>query len=154
MKIVINKCFGGFSLSAAAVRRMAELNGRECYFFKHDYKTDTHTPIKESKANSMFWSAFDIPNPDEVIGKSFKGSDGTYKEYNALYEKHSLTSRPEDRTDPILVQVVEELGGEHREGASGSCAQLEIIEIPDGVSYEIDEYDGLESIHESHRSWG
>ncbi len=33
------------------------------------------------------------------------------------------------RDDPILVQVVEELG----ETANGSCAELEVTEIPDGV---------------------
>jgi hypothetical protein len=48
-----------------------------------------------------------------------------------------------------LVQVIEELGEE----ANGSHAKLEVIEIPDGVEYTIDEYDGIESIHEKHRSW-
>lgn len=46
------------------------------------------------------------------------------------------------RTDPILVQVVEELG----EGANARCADLKIRELKKGTIYRIDEYDGNESI--------
>ena len=47
-----------------------------------------------------------------------------------------------DRADPILVQVVEELGGK-----SGSwAADLMIEEVPAGTKYRIDVYDGLESV--------
>lgn len=46
------------------------------------------------------------------------------------------------RADPVLVQVVEELG----KAASGNCASLAIIDIPKGVAYRIDEYDGNESV--------
>jgi hypothetical protein len=152
MKLVINKCFGGFSLSPAAVRRLAELNGRECYFFKNmpgDYEKLVSI-TEEGTRHSMFWTAFDIPNPDKVIGPSKRDKDGLYKSYKARYEKHELTSRPDDRADPKLIQVVEELG----EKADGSCAKLRVIEIPDGTEYEIDDYDGQESVHEVHQSWG
>ena len=47
-----------------------------------------------------------------------------------------------DRTDPILVQVVEELGQE----ANGSFADLCIRELETGTKYRIDEYDGSESV--------
>jgi len=47
-----------------------------------------------------------------------------------------------DRTDLILVQVVEELG----EDANGMCADLVIYDLPVGTKYRIDEYDGLEHI--------
>jgi len=46
------------------------------------------------------------------------------------------------RSDPILVQVVEELGEE----ANGMYARLEIEELPAGTLYRIDEYDGLETV--------
>jgi hypothetical protein len=39
------------------------------------------------------------------------------------------------------------------EEANDQFAKLEIVEIPDGVEWQIDEYDGYESIHEVHRSW-
>lgn len=53
------------------------------------------------------------------------------------------------RDDPDLVAVVEEMG----EKANGVCAKLKIVEIPDRTKWEIDEYDGLEEVHEKHQSW-
>lgn len=53
------------------------------------------------------------------------------------------------REDSALVQTVYELGKE----ANGEYAQLKIVEIPDGVDFYIHDYDGVESIHETHRSW-
>lgn len=47
-----------------------------------------------------------------------------------------------DRTDPILVQVVEELGSE----ANGSFSKLEIVELARGTRYRITEYDGSEDV--------
>lgn len=54
-----------------------------------------------------------------------------------------------ERTDERLIKCVEELGDE----ASDVCASLIVIEIPDNVDYYIWEYDGIESVHEQHRSW-
>ena len=50
------------------------------------------------------------------------------------------------RDDPDLIAAVESLG--KRAGLD-----LKIIEIPDGIEWEINEYDGWESVHEKHRSW-
>ena len=44
------------------------------------------------------------------------------------------------RADPILVQVVEELG----ESANDAHADLDIRELPAGTLYRIEEYDGME----------
>lgn len=157
MKIVINTCYGGFGLSPAGIRRMAELAGRPCYFFKIKrpgiMKAKVYTLITEAEADKEFMSdAFDIPNPNEVFSKVAwtKMTDKERKEENELYYKHVLTSRPENRTDANLVKAVEELG----EAANGKYASLTVVEIPDDVEYEIKDYDGVETIHEAHRSWG
>lgn len=34
MKVVINKCYGGFGLSPKAEKRLGELMGKEIYFYK------------------------------------------------------------------------------------------------------------------------
>ena len=47
-----------------------------------------------------------------------------------------------ERHDPVLVQVVEELG----EDASGRCSMLEVEEV-DGDRYFIVEYDGVETVY-------
>ena len=161
-RVVINSCYGGFSLSPAAVRRMAEMDGRECYFFRHvwdgahvDFKR--YQQITEEEATgSGFWYAFDIPNPGEVLvaTKDWHAMTNEEKnEHNALYARHSLDNREIPRDDPRLIQVVEELGADHRSGASGACANLTIVEVPDDVEWEIQEYDGNEWVAEKHRTW-
>ena len=47
-----------------------------------------------------------------------------------------------DRADPVLIQVIKELGEE----AYGDFSKLEIVDLPEGTYYRIDEYDGLESV--------
>lgn len=154
MKIVINRCYGGFSLSPLAVQEIAKAQGRECYFFvTHAKDIMKHVPASLEEASKTFmFSAFDIPNPDEALR-----TDNFYeltleerKASNEKYASHSLKDSDIDRTDPTLLEVVERLG----KAANGRCADLEIIEIPDGVQWEIDEYDGMETVDEVHRSWG
>jgi len=62
-----------------------------------------------------------------------------------------FSSLPRDisRTDPDLIAVIEELGAK----ANTSCSTLKIIEIPDDVEWEIEEYDGVEWVSEKHRTW-
>ena len=153
MKVVINKCYGGFSISALAVKRIAELQGRACYFYI--YSGDNLIPIKIEdiqKSGSSLWSAYDIPDASSLRHKKAwsEMTDDERHESNELHEKHSISERPDKRDDHILVRVVEELGS----GANGRSANLEVVEIPDGVDYEVEEYDGMESIHEKHRAWG
>lgn len=54
-----------------------------------------------------------------------------------------------ERDDPALVQVVEEMG----DASFGSFACLKIVDIPDGIQWGIEEYDGSEWVAESHRTW-
>lgn len=91
MKIVVNRCFGGFGLSEKAYE--------------------------------------------------FLGLD--WDNYGYKYMDYSM------RTDSKLVECVETLGEE----ANGLCAELEVVEIPDGVDWTIEEYDGKEWVSEKHRTW-
>ena len=59
-----------------------------------------------------------------------------YKELGGTCD-HDIT-----RTDPILVQVVEELGEE----VNNAFSKLRIIALPAGSMYHIDEYDGFETV--------
>jgi hypothetical protein len=53
------------------------------------------------------------------------------------------------RDDPILVHLVEEL----MEDANGPYSELKVVEIPDGVDWYVEEYDGIEWVAEVHRTW-
>jgi hypothetical protein len=124
-KIVINSCYGGFGLSEAAMRLYAEKKGLP--FFEHNpYKSD------------MFKQYFTA----DPSGRYKIDEYGLSQIDNDFYRKYSLYDKDFDRTDPVLVEVVEELG----EKANGFAAELEVIDIPKGTLYRIDEYDGLESI--------
>jgi hypothetical protein len=53
------------------------------------------------------------------------------------------------RDDTILVEIVESMGDK----SFGSFAKLKVIEIPDDVKWQIDDYDGDEWVAEVHRTW-
>ena len=159
MKIVINKCYGGFGLSPKAIQEWAKLKNRECYFFdnkKNEEKIDfdVYNPISlEEAKTSFFFSAFDIPNPNEILKYKKLWGEMTKKEKqkaNNLNRKHSITYSDIERTDPDLIAVVEKLGEE----ADGSCAELKVVEIPDNIEWTIEEYDGQEWVAEVHETWG
>ena len=76
-----------------------------------------------------------------------KGSHIFNSYYKQAGEIFSSSEIPRD--DPLLLQVIKELGEE----ANGSFADLSIVEIPNGVNWEIAEYDGTEHVAEKHRTW-
>ena len=78
---------------------------------------------------------------EELAREADGGDDSREARYRRKYP---------ERDDPNLVRVVECLGSEQ---ASGRCAYLEVIEIPDDVEWEIMEYDGMEWVAEKHRTW-
>jgi len=51
------------------------------------------------------------------------------------------------RECPVLVEMVE------RGDVGGDFSDLKVVEIPDGVNWYIEEYDGLEHVAERHRTW-
>jgi len=102
MKIVINKCYGGFSVSK-----------------------------KVYDALGLVWDGFGYLCNEDLYIKS-----NNCKAY---------------RSNECLVKAVEEIG---EEKASGACADLYVIEIPDDIEWEIHNYDGMESIHEKHKTLG
>ena len=102
MKIVINRCYGGFGLSKVALDKY----------------------IAENRIDPGKWNE-------------------TWGFYNNFQDNCI------DRADPVLVRIVEELGDE----ASGVYSELKVVDIPDGVRYTIEEYDGREWVAEVHRTW-
>jgi hypothetical protein len=133
MKIVINSCYGGFGLSHDAVMLYAKKKGITLYYENDPvYISYYLCPIDEFKRIK----AEDALNP---IGS------GRYERTNTLFFSDDSIKR----NDPLLVEVVEELG----DAASGKFAALKVVTIPDGVAFQIDEYDGMEHIAEIHRTW-
>jgi hypothetical protein len=134
MKVIINRQFGGFHVSEAGYERYAELKGIQLCNHREG-----------SAFNDCFY--FDIPKDEFDRLEAQCGENWEAK--NALYEKHRVYLDGDYRTDPTLIQVVEELGEE----ADTQVSDLKVIEIPDDIGWEVHDYDGMESIHEIHRVW-
>ena len=135
MKIILNKCYGGFSLSHEAYMLYAKKKGITLYPYAIDYATNTYY-ITNNPENEYTVHYF-TKNYGNTI--SFKDAEDEY----FLWLNYSY------REDPILVEVVEELG----ERANGSYAKLEVVEIPDDMDYVIDNYDGIETLHQKVQEW-
>lgn len=133
MKLVINTCFGGFGLSDAAYERLGELGIPIVKYGTHTPDSEVIfdrelTPLGEDEFNDIYWK--------------FKGQTKSNQRYWDSFASDS-------RTHPLILQVVEEMG----KAANGPCAELKIVEIPDGIDYTIEEYDGNEHVAEKHRTW-
>jgi hypothetical protein len=127
MKIVVNRCYGGFSISKAAAEYMAKLGD----------------PVAIAEINE--WRRDKYPAEKKQLQFTVK-----YRKEPSFYGYgYAEGANGYERTSPALIKAVEDLGA----AASGEAAKLEVVEIPDNVEWEIDEYDGIESIHEKHRSW-
>jgi len=126
-KIVINACFGGFGLSDKACEKLI---------------------------NEYNWKVIDA---DVLYNLSDEEIEKLGKHLIIRDERSILTKlyripyhlSGEIRDDPDVVAVVEEL----RREANAKCAELKVVEIPDDVEWEIEEYDGNEWVSEKHRRW-
>ena len=54
------------------------------------------------------------------------------------------------RSDDRLIAAIEKIG---EDKSSGALASIKIVEIPDGIDWELNEYDGIETVNKKHRSW-
>lgn len=125
-KIVVNKCHGGFSVSLPAARRMAELGHATAAAEVAEYDAKVADPAKQDK---------------------YERARGEPRWYGYGYTDEPGSGYKRD--DPILVQVVEDMGRD----AGGELSALEVVEVPDDVEWTIEEYDGLEWVAEKHRTW-
>ena len=131
MKIVINNCHGGFGLSDEAIERYIDLRGLSLYKdFNSTWKTSSY---------------YTVPVAEFEEAHKQDKKTGDYAKSNALCWSHYDL----ERNDPLLIQVVEEMG----KNANNRFSELKIVEIPDDVAWHIQEYDGLEWVAENHRTW-
>lgn len=129
-KVVYCPHVGGFELSPKAIKRYFELVHPEVtlYFYKESY---------DKNLNDWFHkiNPEDIKDPYHFVrifsvdlGELVKAKDIDYKVYQGHYISAHDLKYTLSRHDPILIQVVEELGGKE---ASGNYGELEIKDIGD-----------------------
>lgn len=141
MKIVINKCYGGFGISPEALIELIK---------KKSTAVKVMTKRKYHGKESALWRL-----TEERLKEVSDGFFGDGFVTSVLYKGDKVYMLNDDgdrygiRTHPDLIAVVEKMGNE----ASSRFANLKIVEIPDNIEWEIDEYDGTEWIAEKHRTW-
>lgn len=146
MKIVINAKFGGFGLSHKAVMRYAEIKEIKLHAWLDDIILK-HNP-EATLETAMVVHYATVPKEQyDKFSKQWHKAD--MKDRGDLGNGGYFSDRDIERTDLVLIQIVKELGKD----VNGRCANLEVIEIPDDVDWEIQEYDGLEHVAEKHRTW-
>jgi hypothetical protein len=130
-KVVINKCFGGFSLSREAI---LELDRLGCPHVKR-------VPLSQFAQFKMAKGSMEEAKrlAEELFGFPVVGDE-------VIEQSH----RGRERACPVLVEVVERLG----DRANTKYSELKVVEVPADVEWEIEEYDGVEAVEEKHRSWG
>lgn len=123
-KLVINTCYGGFGLSHEAILEYLKLKGKEVYCYKDGQVLhDLHDAL------------------DMYLVEYYTSEEPTNSNYFSEYEI------PRDDLD--LITVVESLGSR----SFGPYSELKIVEIPDDVEWEVNDYDGVEWVAEKHRIW-
>lgn len=143
MKIVINKCYGGFGISNEALHELIKLEAsciQSKKFTEYTYiQSDINWELKENGIWYNKYSAIAI-------------NDKNLTDINniLLSTVYFLKTGDSIRSNPDLINVIEKLG----KNASGHYSKLKIVEIPDKVNWEIDEYDGMETVREISGCWG
>tara|TARA_Y100001951_G_C11244857_1_gene242761 strand:- start:482 stop:874 length:393 start_codon:yes stop_codon:yes gene_type:complete len=122
VKIVLNKCFGGFGLSPKAEKLFWELLAYPVTYIS-PYNDDGPVTMHENSSEEV--------------------KDEFFSSLSSICGLHGASHRD----NKALVEVVERLGEE----ANGSCAALVVVEIPNDVKYAIYDYDGIENAEQPRR---
>lgn len=149
-KVVVNACYGGFSLSPEATLWLWQRGAKG---IEATHVDEYWPPERRAEEDSKYW----LLGYNHALAKWRKYLAQPDREkrpplFLTVFspdEQYVLNSRDVERHDPLLVQCVEEMG----EKANGACAELVVKEIPYGVDYVVEEYDGMEWIAERHRTW-
>lgn len=138
MKIVLNGCYGGFGLSYEAMYLyLYAKTGQKPYFYV-DMPTWNGFTLADRKYNRI--TLQDIKKYPQNYIYCVTEDQGPVLDH---FPSNVFNSIDVDRTDSILISVVETMGSK---AASGRFAKLYIEEIPSGTQYKIDECDGLEEL--------
>ena len=146
MKIIINSKHGGFGISNIALVELMQKKGLEIYFYEMVFdNSDKFTYVKTNAANKNLFVTAACKDFGEVfIPENDEQSD-------EFYECFIQTRDLKWRTDNDLINLLEEKGSDF---VSSPLSSLKVLEIPDDVEWEVEEYDGSEWISEKHRTWG
>ena len=140
--IILNKSYGGFTVSVEGYKLYAQKRGLKLYYYRYvDEEGDTFIykrylaeELKKEDLHPIFYFS------------SIKDL-GEYTNERPTDPTIILDLDKGHREDPILVEVVRELG----QSANTFLSDLKIVDVPISFAngnYTIDDYDGIETLHE------
>lgn len=137
-KVILNKSYGGFSLSSKAYINYANKLNKKLYIYKFNLDTQKYYLVNKKNINNkdsmnLLFLHYCFTNCGRVTQQLSNTID--------LDNKY--------REDKTLIEVVEELGEE----ANTFASKLVVVEIPDDLDYMIDDYDGWETLHQKVQEW-
>lgn len=126
-RVVYNNCFGGFGLREEVVEWVRE---NEDELLEQYDKSDV-TELADST----------------LSGEMFPDGSGPKKDYHKTVADFYISRDNELLADIVSVEIrtVQKIGGQH--------SDLRVAEVPDGVNWTIDEYDGKERVEEVSRTF-
>lgn len=143
MKIAVNKCWGGFGLSKEV----------QALYMEKKYGVDNIYYYETSGWSGKKSTKEDFIKQDDLHYISITTTDcgeefDDYRKFNVVWFD-DFNDSIKFRSDPVLIKVLEDLGDD----ANGHFAAIEIVDVPDDANVYIDNYDGMETVEEKHRSW-
>jgi hypothetical protein len=141
MKIVLNKKAGYYDLSPKAIKLLIQIDS-PCVEKMHKSKWYDEEYTSEQISENIK-EDFKVDLGDGYLAKI---DINTVLYNDCIYmAKHQI----EYRSHPDLIKVIELLKDE----AFGPQADLQIVDIPDDITWDLQEDYGIETIHETHRIW-
>ncbi len=149
MKVIKNDCYGGFGVSQQAIFDLVKMNCEHISKRDFDEYFGRHIESLDEQFDNFGLNGCNI----RIRLNSCKDwLDWLNYAYDVEQRKiYFFNNQKSSRTCPDLIKLIEEKGSMY---CSSRHSQLVIIEVPDNACWEIEEYDGLESIVECYRVFG
>lgn len=146
-KIAINICFGSFDLSPKSLLWLYN-NGCNDIVLPVNLKIFLRTTSKIQAEDDI---KKEIEKWKECKNNNFENINDcmVFTEDYQHYLSPIHFVKYENREDPLLIRCIESL----KEEVDTPMSQVRIIEIPEGVDYQIANNDGYEYIREKSREW-
>ena len=139
-EVIICDQHGGFSLSPEGEKAYLARQGKTPYFY---------TTGRDANGSLDFDRTVRWDGGRYVTVYTLLEDIGDEPDKDALNSAEWFHGRDIKRDDPDLLAVFKEIG----QKAAGQHAHFKIVEVPDGVEWQIEEYDGLEWVAEKHAVW-